>query len=64
MAIATVREYLGSRTLFHYPVPTVFSEGDWVIMIMPPGAFFVLALAVWAARSYDLKRQAAKEEGA
>jgi Na+-transporting NADH:ubiquinone oxidoreductase subunit D len=60
MAIATVREYLGSRSLFGYAVPSVFSEGDWVIMIMPPGAFFVLALAVWIARGYDLKRQAAK----
>jgi hypothetical protein len=29
---------------------------------MPPGAFFVLAIAVWIARSYDLRKQAAAEE--
>jgi Na+-transporting NADH:ubiquinone oxidoreductase subunit D len=61
MAIATVREYLGFRTLFGYAAPTPFADQEWVIMIMPPGAFFVLALAVWVARGYDLKRQAAKE---
>lgn len=58
LVIATIREVLGFGTILgynlHIPMPT------WIIMVMPPGAFFVLALIVWAARAYDLKRQAAK----
>ena len=62
LGIATIREYLGSASLMGYAVWSPFVRGeDWVIMIMPPGAFFVLALFVWAARSYDLKKQAARE---
>jgi Na+-transporting NADH:ubiquinone oxidoreductase subunit D len=48
--IAFFRELLGFGTLFGLPVLT----GDWTywtIMVMPPGAFFMLAIAVWLARS-------------
>jgi Na+-transporting NADH:ubiquinone oxidoreductase subunit D len=60
MGIATIREYLGSGSLFGYAMPR--PGENWVIMVMPPGAFFVLAIAVWIARSYDLRKQAAAEE--
>ena len=61
LAIAVVREYLGFGTLLGYPVP---GPGySWTIMIMPPGAFFVLALAVWAARTWSLRREAAAAAG-
>ena len=33
----------------------------WTLMIMPPGAFFVLAVAVWIARTYALRREAAAQ---
>jgi len=48
--IAFFRELLGFGTFFGVPVLT----GDWTfwtIMVMPPGAFFMLAIAVWLARS-------------
>ena len=34
---------------------------NWTIMVMPPGAFFVLAIAVWIARSRALRREQAAE---
>jgi len=62
LAVAAVREVLGFGTIFGIDL---FSEAmarnnaQWVIMIMPPGAFFVLAGIVWIARSVDLRRQPA-----
>ncbi len=29
---------------------------NWTIMVMPPGAFFVLAIAVWVARAHSIRR--------
>ena len=60
MLVAVVRETLGFGTLFGFHVfPGLQS---WVIMIMPPGAFFVLAVIVWLARAYALKHEPAEEK--
>lgn len=49
--VAFVRELLGFGSLFGYPImPESFTP--WTIMIMPPGAFFTLALYVWLVRSF------------
>ncbi len=49
--VAFVRELLGFGTLFGFQImPEAFTP--WTIMIMPPGAFFTLALYVWLARTY------------
>ncbi len=55
LSIAVVREFLGFGTLFGLALP--FKPYQWTIMVMPPGAFFLLALAVWAARAYDMRRE-------
>ena len=50
-AIAMVRELLGFGTLFGYMVmPEGFTP--WTIMIMAPGAFFMLSIYVWIVRSF------------
>ena len=53
LLIAIPRELLGMGSLLGYPVP--FFAGPhwdkWIIMVMPPGAFFMLAVAVWVFRS-------------
>jgi Na+-transporting NADH:ubiquinone oxidoreductase subunit D len=66
MAVALVRELLGFGTLFGIELGgfTQYwqdTSAQWVIMIMPPGAFFVLAMVVWAVKSIDLRRQARAE---
>lgn len=61
LAIAFVRELLGFGTLFGIQV-----LGDWwtnwTIMIMPPGAFFVLAVVIWIARSISSEDKEKKGE--
>jgi Na+-transporting NADH:ubiquinone oxidoreductase subunit D len=49
--IALIREPLGFGTLFGYRImPDGFTP--WTIMIMAPGAFFMLGLFVWIVRYY------------
>jgi len=50
LMIASVREIMGFGTLFGI---TILGEwwSQWVIMILPPGAFFVLGLYIWLLRS-------------
>lgn len=54
LGIAAVRELLGMGTLLGVPMPFFSSSywDKWVIMVMPPGAFFALAGAVWFFRSF------------
>ena len=50
MAIAIVREPLGFGTLFGYRImPEGFTT--WTVMIMAPGAFFMLGIYVWIVRA-------------
>ncbi|MBT4485376.1 MAG: electron transport complex subunit RsxE [Candidatus Latescibacteria bacterium] len=48
--LATVRELLGFGTFFGFTVLGTWWT-PWVIMILPPGAFFVLGLYIWLLRS-------------
>jgi Na+-transporting NADH:ubiquinone oxidoreductase subunit D len=49
MIIAFFRELMGVGTLFGYEVLGDWWD-KWTIMVMPPGAFFMLALVIWLAR--------------
>lgn len=53
--IAVPREVLGMGTLMGWAVPYFSSPlwDKWVIMVMPPGAFFMLGVAVWIFRSFQ-----------
>ena len=53
--IAVLRELLGSGSIVGI---RVLGEGwvNWSIMVMAPGAFFVLALLIWFIRSVVLAR--------
>jgi Na+-transporting NADH:ubiquinone oxidoreductase subunit D len=49
--IAVFREILGFGTIFGFRVmPAGFTP--WTIMIMAPGAFFMLGLFIWMAKSF------------
>ncbi len=58
-SVATVREILGSGTWFGLPVmPAVWP--DWVIMVLPPGAFLTLGVLIGLANwLQDRKKQTA-----
>jgi len=51
IAIAFVRELTGQGTLFGAQVLGGWWPA-WTIMVMPPGAFFVLAAVIWLARRH------------
>ena len=63
--IAIFREVLGFGTLLKntaweinlLPATTETVWRHWTIMVMPPGAFFVLAVVVWYARSRALRAE-------
>jgi Na+-transporting NADH:ubiquinone oxidoreductase subunit D len=60
IAIATVRETLGFGTLLGLPLPARHLWWHpWTIMVMPSGAFFMLALVAWFANSLTGKRKPA-----
>jgi Na+-transporting NADH:ubiquinone oxidoreductase subunit D len=58
LAISVVRELLGMGTILGFAVP-YFSNPNlwdkWIIMVMPPGAFFALASIIWLCRSIKPK---------
>ncbi len=66
-AISIVREFLGFGSLLGFKV-TPESFVPWTIMIMAPSAFFLVALALWGAKTWnakaDAKRKAAPPAGA
>jgi Na+-transporting NADH:ubiquinone oxidoreductase subunit D len=56
IAVAFFRELLGTGKLMGYQVLTTVSEGGWYVpnglMLLPPSAFFVIGLLIWAIRSW------------
>ncbi|MFW5730128.1 MAG: Rnf-Nqr domain containing protein [Desulfonatronovibrionaceae bacterium] len=55
-AIALIREPLGFGTLLGMDLPAKdLWWHQWTIMVMPPGAFFTLAVVTWMARARLLR---------
>jgi Na+-transporting NADH:ubiquinone oxidoreductase subunit D len=56
LAVGTVRELFGSGSLFGYPVLPLEGDGGWYmpngLMLLPPSAFFLIGLIIWAVRSW------------
>ncbi len=56
--IAVFREALGFGTLMGIALPgKEIWWYQWTIMVMPPGAFFMLALMAWFGNAYVLKKE-------
>ncbi|MBE0433138.1 NADH:ubiquinone reductase (Na(+)-transporting) subunit D [candidate division WOR-3 bacterium] len=66
VSVAIVRELLGMGSLLGVAMPFFSSSlwDRWIIMVMPPGAFFTLAVIVWFARTAQKDREAEKKQGA
>jgi Na+-transporting NADH:ubiquinone oxidoreductase subunit D len=56
LIVAFFRELLGAGKLFGHQVLATASDGGWYIpnglMLLPPSAFFVIGLLIWAIRSW------------
>lgn len=57
LAISVVRELLGMGTILGFDMPYFSTPywDKWIIMVMPPGAFFALASIIWICRSIKRK---------
>jgi Na+-transporting NADH:ubiquinone oxidoreductase subunit D len=57
LLIASFREVLGMGTFLGMPVPYFSTPlwDKWIIMVMPPGAFFMLAFVVWIMREIQFR---------
>ncbi len=53
--VAVPRELLGSGTLLDYPILPLLKDGGWYepngLMLLAPGAFFIIGLLIWAIRT-------------
>jgi len=56
IAVGTCRELFGSGTLLGYQILPLVSQGGWFtpvgMMLLPPSAFFIIGLIIWAIRSW------------
>jgi len=54
--VAVVRELFGSGTLLDYTILPLVRDGGWYvpngIMLLAPGAFFIIGLLVWGIRTW------------
>ena len=58
--VATSRELLGKGTLLGYTILPNVADGGWYspngMMLLPPSAFFVIGLIIWAVRSWKVEQ--------
>jgi len=58
--VASTRELLGAGTLLGYTVLPNVADGGWYspngMMLLPPSAFFVIGLIIWAVRSWKVEQ--------
>lgn len=56
LLVAFVRELLGAGKLLGIAILPIVSEGGWYLpnglMLLPPSAFFIIGLLIWALRSW------------
>lgn len=59
LIVATFRELLGMGSFMGIAMPFFSGPGwdRWIIMVMPPGAFFMLAIVVWVFRWIQQSRE-------
>lgn len=56
IALGTIRELFGSGKLLGFEILPLATEGGWYVsngmLLLPPSAFFLIGLIIWALRSY------------
>ncbi|MCP5334307.1 MAG: NADH:ubiquinone reductase (Na(+)-transporting) subunit D [Oceanospirillaceae bacterium] len=61
LLVATVRELLGSGSLFGFEILPLVTQGGWYysngLLLLPPSAFFIIGLFIWALRTWKPELQ-------
>jgi len=59
--VAVIRELFGSGTLMGVEILPLVSAGGWYVpnglLLMPPSAFFIIGLLIWALRTWRPEQQ-------
>ncbi len=59
--VAVIRELFGSGTLLGHEILPLVSAGGWYqpmgLLLMPPSAFFIIGLLIWALRTWRPEQQ-------
>ena len=75
ITVAVIRELLGTGSLMEVEILKPVSEGGWfepnALLLLPPSAFFIIGLIIWAVRSLnpeqlekpDFRAISAEEQG-
>ena len=65
LVVATVRELFGTGKLFGVEILPLVTEGGWYqangLLLLPPSAFFLIGLLIWAIRSFNTDQVEAPE---
>ncbi|KAA8606978.1 Na(+)-translocating NADH-quinone reductase subunit D [Salipiger aestuarii] len=65
MTVGVVRELFGSGSLFGITILPTVNNGGWYVpnglLLLPPSAFFVIGLLIWALRTWKPKQQEDRE---
>jgi Na+-transporting NADH:ubiquinone oxidoreductase subunit D len=65
MLVAAIRELFGSGSLFGLEVLPLVTQGGWYtpmgMMLLPPSAFFIIGLLIWALRVWRKEQVEATE---
>ncbi|MCF7980833.1 MAG: NADH:ubiquinone reductase (Na(+)-transporting) subunit D [Pseudomonadales bacterium] len=65
ISVAVVRELFGAGKLFGIEIFSVVNDGGWYVpnglLLLPPSAFFIIGLFIWALRSWKPTQVESKE---
>lgn len=65
MTVGVIRELFGSGSLFGITILPTVNNGGWYVpnglLLLPPSAFFVIGLLIWAVRTWKPKQQEDRE---
>ena len=60
LLVATARELFGAGKLLGFTILPTINEGGWYLpnglMLLPPSAFFIIGLLIWALRSWKTEQ--------
>ncbi len=65
MTVAVIRELFGSGSLFGVEILPLIKNGGWYepngLLLLPPSAFFIIGLLIWAVRTLKPKQREVPE---
>jgi Na+-transporting NADH:ubiquinone oxidoreductase subunit D len=60
LSVAFIRELFGSGKLFGFEILPLVTDGGWYnpngLLLLPPSAFFLIAMFIWALRSWKTEQ--------